>query len=83
MKSVLEFMLSLTKLAVTALFMSIFGLYAMQIVLRYFVGTTWLWVPDVIRLMFVWLVFLGAAVLYAVNGHMMVDVLVERLSKKA
>jgi TRAP-type C4-dicarboxylate transport system permease small subunit len=83
MKSVLEFILSISKLTVTALFMSIFGLYVIQIVLRYFVGTTWLWVPDAIRLMFVWLVFLGAAVLYAVNGHMMVDVLVGRLSRKA
>jgi TRAP-type C4-dicarboxylate transport system permease small subunit len=83
MKTIIRFLLSVSKIAITTLFMSIFGLFTVQIVLRYLVGTTWLWVPDATRLMFVWLVFLGAAVLHAANGHMMVDAFVIRLPDKA
>ncbi|MEQ5778050.1 TRAP transporter small permease [Thalassospira sp. NFXS8] len=83
MKTIIRFLLSVSKIVITTLFMSIFGLFTVQIVLRYLVGTTWLWVPDATRLMFVWLVFLGAAVLHAANGHMMVDAFVIRLPDKA
>jgi len=65
-----------------ALFMAVFGLNVIQVALRYMVGITWLWVPDLLRLMFVWMVFLGATVLYAWGGHLTVDFLVQRLPPK-
>ncbi len=81
MKPLIGFLLSIAKVVTTVLFISIFGLYVIQIVLRYIIGTTWLWAPDAIRLMFVWAVFLGASVLYAANGHLAVDALVTRFSE--
>jgi TRAP-type C4-dicarboxylate transport system permease small subunit len=61
------------------LFMGLFGLNVVQITLRYLFGATWLWVPDLLRLMFVWMVFLGATVLYAAGEHLMVDFFVRRM----
>lgn len=81
MKRLTEFLLSVSKVTAAALFFGIFALYVIQIVLRYIIGTTWLWAPDAIRLMFVWMVFLGGAALYGVNGHLAVDALVARFSE--
>lgn len=64
------------------LFMVIFGLNVTQITLRYLFGETWLWVPDLLRLLFVWMVFLGATVLYAAGEHLMVDFFVRRMAPK-
>lgn len=63
-----------------AAFMAIFVLYVLQIVLRYLFGATWLWTPDLMRLLFVWAVFFGATALYHTSEHLTVDIFVQRLS---
>jgi TRAP-type C4-dicarboxylate transport system permease small subunit len=62
------------------LFLTLFFLNLLRIVLRYTLGMAWVWEPDVSRLIFIWLVFLGAAVLYVYQGHLAVDFFVSRLS---
>jgi TRAP-type C4-dicarboxylate transport system permease small subunit len=59
--------------------MTIFLLNVVQVGLRYFIGETWLWVPDFLRLLFIWCVFLGATVLYASGEHLMVDYFVRKM----
>ena len=56
-----------------ALFMALFLLNLLRILSRYFLGVAWLWEPDFSRLLFVWIVFIGATVLYVRNGHLVVD----------
>jgi len=82
MKTLISTLVLAAKWTAATLFMALFGLNVVQVTLRYLVGTTWLWVPDLLRLMFVWMVFLGATVLYAWGGHLTVDFLVQRLSPK-
>lgn len=79
MKAVIAKLMLVAKWVAAALFMGVFGLNVVQVTLRYLIGTTWLWVPDLLRLMFVWMVFLGASVLYEMGGHLAVDFLVLRL----
>ena len=64
-------------------FLAIFGLSVVQIILRYVIGDTWLWAPDLMRLLFVWAVFLGATALYHSGEHLGVDFFVEHLGKRA
>ncbi len=61
------------------LFVTLLGLSIAQIALRYVAGIAWLWVPDVSRLIFVWVVFLGATVLVARKEHLVMDFLVAKL----
>jgi len=82
LKTVIANLMPVVRWITAGLFIGVFGLNVVQITLRYLVGTTWLWVPDLLRLMFVWMVFLGASVLYAMNGHLAVDFLVTRLSPR-
>jgi len=55
------------------LFLALFVLNILRIVLRYFFGIAWLWEPDFSRLLFIWIVFIGATVLYVGKGHLAVD----------
>ncbi|MBB4124613.1 TRAP transporter small permease [Martelella radicis] len=80
MKTALELVVRLAQWLTAGLFMGIFVLSVLQVVLRYLIGMSMLWAPDLLRLMFVWMVFLGAAILYARNGHLGVDVLVAKLA---
>ena len=65
------------------LFVALLGLSIAQIALRYVAGIAWLWVPDVSRLIFVWVVFLGATVLVARKEHLVMDFLVAKLGPLA
>ncbi len=58
---------------VGTMFLLLFALSILQIVLRYVAGIAWLWLPDVSRLLFVWVVFIGASVLVARNEHLLMD----------
>src|SRR3546814_18545579 len=58
------------QVVVGLIFLVIFALFVVQIGLRYFLGTTWLWAPDVIRLLFIWGVFLGTTVLFHMHAHL-------------
>lgn len=64
------------------LFLTLFVLNILRIFLRYFLGAAWLWEPDLSRLLFIWIVFLGATVLYVGGGHLVVDLLLTRLEPK-
>ena len=64
------------------LFLLLFLLYGLKIVLRYFLGVSWLWVPDFSRLIFIWIVFLGASVLLGRNDHLLMDFFIARLKPR-
>lgn len=64
-------------------FMAVFVLSAVQIILRYVIGATWLWAPDLMRLLFVWAVFLGATALYRSGEHLSVDFFIQRLGPRS
>lgn len=65
-----------------ALFLILFLLNILRIFLRYFLGVAWLWEPDFSRLLFVWIVFIGATVLYVGKGHLVVDFFLARMQLK-
>ena len=65
-----------------ALFLALFLLNIMRIFLRYFLGVAWLWEPDFSRLLFIWIVFIGATVLYVGKGHLVVDYFLNRMQPK-
>ncbi len=67
------------KWATGAAFLLLFTLTILSIALRYVAGVAWLWVPDFSRLLFIWIVFTGAAVMYADNGHLVMDFFVNRM----
>ncbi|WP_455381242.1 TRAP transporter small permease [Salinispira pacifica] len=60
-------------------FLLLFCITILSITLRYVAGVAWLWVPDFSRLLFIWIVFTGAAVMYADNGHLVMDFFVNRM----
>ena len=62
-----------------ALFLILFLLNILRIFLRYFLGIAWLWEPDFSRLLFIWIVFIGATVLYVEKGHLVVDFFLARM----
>ena len=62
------------------LFTGVFLVTVLNIVLRNVAGIAWLWIPGASRLMFIWTVFLGAAVLYYHNDHLLMDYFVARVS---
>jgi len=64
------------------LFLALFLLNILRIFLRYFLGVAWLWEPDFSRLLFIWIVFIGATVLYVGNCHLMVDLFLTRMKPK-
>jgi TRAP-type C4-dicarboxylate transport system permease small subunit len=65
-----------------ALFLTLFLLNMLRIFLRYFWGVAWLWEPDFSRLLFIWIVFIGATVLYVRKGHLMVDYFLNRMQPR-
>ena len=65
------------------LFLLLFLLNILRIFLRYFLGIAWLWEPDFCRLLFIWIVFIGATVLYVGKGHLAVDYFLNRMKSKA
>ncbi len=64
------------------LFLALFLLNILRIFLRYFLGVAWLWEPDFSRLLFIWIVFIGATVLYVGRGHLVVDYFLNRMQPK-
>jgi len=62
------------------LFSGVFVVTVINIVLRNVAGIAWLWIPGASRLMFIWTVFLGAAVLYYHNDHLLMDYFVARIA---
>jgi TRAP-type C4-dicarboxylate transport system permease small subunit len=63
------------------LFLLLFLLNIFRIFLRYFLGIAWLWEPDFCRLLFIWIVFIGATVLYVGKGHLAVDFFLNQMQQ--
>lgn len=55
------------------LFGALFLITVLNIVLRNVGGVTWLWIPGMTKLLFIWTVFTGTAVLYQRNDHLVMD----------
>ena len=64
------------------LFLALFLLNILRIFSRYFLGVAWLWEPDFSRLLFIWVVFIGATVLYVGKSHLVVDYFLHRMQPK-
>ncbi|MBM4339212.1 MAG: TRAP transporter small permease [Deltaproteobacteria bacterium] len=82
MKSWIERMSGSLEWFVGGLFLALFLLNILRIALRYFFGIAWLWEPDFSRLLFIWIVFIGATVLYARKGHLVVDYFLNQTKPK-
>lgn len=61
------------------LFLLLFILNLLRIGLRYLWGIAWIWEPDLSRLLFVWIVFLGATLLHERKGHLGVEYFLNRM----
>ncbi|WP_027721750.1 TRAP transporter small permease [Maridesulfovibrio zosterae] len=55
------------------------GLIFFQVVTRYFFGHTFEWSEELARFLFVWVVFLGSALIMGESGHLAVQILPGKL----
>jgi TRAP-type C4-dicarboxylate transport system permease small subunit len=58
-----------------AILIAIFLLNLYQVGGRYLFGVGAVWIPDLTRLLFIWMVFLGTALMYQRKRHLVIDVL--------
>jgi TRAP-type transport system small permease protein len=58
-----------------AILISIFCLNLYQVGGRYLFGVGAVWIPDLTRLLFIWMVFLGTALMHQRKRHLVIDVL--------
>ena len=58
---------------------AIFLLNLYQVGGRYLFGVGAVWIPDVTRFLFIWMVFLGTALVHLRGGHLVIDFLQVRL----
>ncbi len=61
--------------AIAALLLAIFFLNMYQVGGRYLYGIGAVWIPDLTRLLFIWMVFLGTALLHLRKRHLVIDLL--------
>ena len=59
--------------------LAIFCLNMYQVGGRYLFGIGEVWIPDVTRFLFIWMVFLGTALMHLRRGHLMIDFVQVRL----
>lgn len=59
----------------------IFCLNMYQVGVRYLFGIGEVWIPDVTRFLFIWMVFLGTALMHLRRGHLVIDFVQVRLPK--
>ncbi len=64
------------------LFAGVFAVTILNISLRNLGGVTWLWIPGASRLLFIWTVFMGTAVLYERKDHLIMDFFVGKLASQ-
>jgi len=65
------------------LFLALFFANINQILNRYLFGISLLWIPDLSRMLFVWMVFLGGSTAYIRKQHLMIDFVKNKFSQKA
>ena len=61
--------------ALGAILITIFSLNLYQVGGRYLFGVGAVWIPDLTRLLFIWMVFLGTALMHQRKRHLVIDVL--------
>ena len=61
--------------AIGAGLVAIFMLNLYQVGGRYLFGVGEIWIPDLTRLLFIWMVFLGTALMHQRKRHLVIDVL--------
>ena len=65
--------------AIGVALLAIFFLNMYQVGGRYLFGVGAVWIPDVTRLLFIWMVFLGTALMHLRRGHLVIDFVQVRL----
>lgn len=80
--ALMDGILHVLEYALAALFIILFLATMLNIALRNLVGVAWLWIPDLTRFTFIWLVFLGIAIAYRRNDHLTIDFFSNRLSAR-
>jgi TRAP-type transport system small permease protein len=61
------------------LFGALFLVTVLNITLRNIGGIAWLWIPGMMKFLFIWTVFIGTAVLYYRDDHLIMDYFVARM----
>ena len=59
--------------AIAVALLGIFFLNMYQVIGRYFFGIGAVWIPDLTRLLFIWMVFLGTVLMYLRRRHLVID----------
>jgi len=59
--------------AIAVALLGVFFLNMYQVIGRYLFGIGAVWIPDLTRLLFIWMVFLGTVLMYLRRRHLMID----------
>ncbi|MFQ5972311.1 MAG: TRAP transporter small permease [Alphaproteobacteria bacterium] len=65
-----------------ALFVLLFLANVFNITARYVFAVSYIWIPDLSRILFIWMIFLGATAAYMKGQHLIIDVLRERFQRR-
>ncbi len=65
--------------AIGAALLGIFGLNLYQVAGRYLFGIGAVWIPDVTRFLFIWMTFLGTALMHLRRRHLVIDFVLLKL----
>ena len=66
-----------------AILIAIFSLNLYQVGGRYLFGVGAVWIPDLTRLLFIWMVFLGTALMHQRKRHLVIDFLLLKIPRPA
>ena len=80
MRKICDYIETSLSLIAGLLFVSLFLVTVLNIVLRNIGGIAWLWIPGMTKLLFIWTIFLGTAVLFSRRDHLVMDYFVSRSS---
>jgi len=69
--------------ALGAILLVIFSLNLYQVGGRYLFGVGAVWIPDLTRLLFIWMVFLGTALMHQRKRHLAIDFLLHKFPRPA
>ena len=58
---------------VGTLFIALFIVNILNITARYFFAISYIWIPDLSRILFIWIIFLGGTAAYIKKQHLMID----------
>ena len=62
--------------------LAMLGIIFLQVITRYFFGHTYEWSEELARFLFVWVTFLGGALIMGESGHLAVQLLPSKLQGK-